>query len=154
MRVWRICWARFAQAAFTGEGGVDIPGRWNPMGVPMVYTSSSRSLAAMEIFVHLIGAPGPEDFVIVGADLPSGKGTLERLDVALLPQDWQPVYSPELQTIGAKWIASRRSLALEVPSVVVRDEWNVLLNHAHPAFAKVKIGKAEPFSFNARMFGR
>lgn len=152
MRVWRISWARFAKAAFTGQGSIDFPGRWNREGVRVVYTSPSQALAAMEFFVHVVGTQPPIDLAMVHADLPAGKGMIERLGPDVLPEDWRSSYSIGRQ-IGSDWIASGRSLALEVPSVLV-NEWNVLINPLHPAFRKVKIGKPEPFAFDARMFGR
>ena len=54
--------------------------------------------------------------------------------------------------LGSGWVASRRSLALKVPSVVVEDEWNVLLNPRHPKFAQVEIAGAKPFRYDERMF--
>ena len=56
--------------------------------------------------------------------------------------------------IGDAWIGSGNSPVLRVPSAVVRDEWNYLLNPAHPAFSKMKIGRARPFAFDSRLSPR
>ncbi len=153
MRLWRLSWARFAEAAFSGQGSVDFGGRWNPEGIRMVYTSTTRALAAMEFFVHMIGSQPPNEMAIIHADIPDEKGMIERVSPENLPEDWRKSYAIG-QRIGAEWIASGASLALEVPSVVVEGEWNVLLNPMHPDFVKVKIGKPEPFQYDQRMFGK
>lgn len=69
-----------------------------------------------------------------------------------VPDDWRLYpHSPTTQAFGAEWVQSQRSVALRVPSVVVPGEFNYLLNPAHPQFAKVKVGKPEPFSFDPRL---
>lgn len=152
MRVSRICKAQFAAAAFSGEGARLYQGRWNPAGVRMVYTSTSLALAAMEFFVHLDPSASPDDLVSVSATLPPNKIKVERLAVSDLPKDWRRTDNPALQTIGAKWIESARSVALEVPSAAVEGEWNVLLNPAHPQFKRIVVAVPKPFHFDSRMF--
>ena len=151
MRLWRICKARHAAAAFTGEGTLLYTGRWNPVGVRMVYTSTSLALAAVELFVHLDPASAPRDLVSVRANIPDGVA-LERIEVSSLPADWKTVGRDDLQSIGAAWIASGRSAALQVPSAAIAGEWNTLLNPAHPEFPKITIDPPQPFIFDPRMF--
>jgi RES domain-containing protein len=152
MQVWRICKARFAVSAFTGEGARLYQGRWNPTGVRMVYTSSSLALASIEFFVHLDPSVAPTDLVSTSATLPPGKVTIKRLAVEDLPTDWRALDNPALQAIGADWITSQSSVALEVPSIAVEDEWNVLLNPSHPDFSRIVIAIPKPFHFDHRMF--
>ena len=118
----------------------------------MVYTSPSLSLAAIEFFVHLDPSVAPDDLVACRATLPLDEKTLSRLSLGDLPADWRTVDNPTLQSIGANWIAAQSSVALEVPSVAVEGEWNVLLNPTHPDFAKIKFAPPEPFHFDKRMF--
>lgn len=152
MQVSRICKTQFAAAAFSGEGARLYQGRWNPAGVRMVYTSTSLALAAMEFFVHLDPSASPEDLVSVSATLPLHRIKMERLTMSELPKDWKRTDHPALQAIGAKWIASARSVALEVPSAAVEGEWNVLLNPAHPRFKRIVVAVPRPFHFDGRMF--
>ncbi len=152
MQVWRICRARHAATAFSGEGARRVSGRWNPVNLPMVYTSLSLSLAALETFVHLDPSVAPDDLVSIGAPLPGATADCERLSVETLPKDWRRLNQASLQQTGADWVRSGRSLALMVPSAVVEGEWNVLLNPAHPQMAKVLVGEPRPFLFDARMF--
>jgi RES domain-containing protein len=151
MQVWRISKARYADAAFSGEGARLYSGRWNPAGVRMVYTSPSLALAAMEFFVHLDPSVAPGDLVSVTATIPASI-KVERITIKGLPQDWRAAENPTLQALGAEWAASLRSAALEVPSVPIEGEWNVLLNPAHPQFAKIHIAAPRHFHFDKRMF--
>jgi len=155
MQVWRICGQKFAADAFSGEGPRLFSGRWNPKGVPMVYTSAHLSLAAMEVFVHLEIRTEPDDLMAVSAVLPVHEPTLllqgEKL-VKELPSNWRSLENAILQRIGANWVNTRTSLALMVPSAVIDSEWNVLINPQHPDAARIEIGKPKPFRFDPRMF--
>src|SRR5437879_5474624 len=112
MQVWRICKARFTTAAFAGEGARLYAGRWNPVGVRMVYTSTSLALASIEFFVHLDPGVAPDDLVSTSATFTANKKTIQRVDLAGLPPNWRTTDNTTLQQIGADWIASGRSLAL------------------------------------------
>ncbi len=151
MRVWRICRARFAGEAFSGLGARRFGGRWNSPGVPMVYTSSSLALAAIELFVHLEPAQQPDDLVAIAASLPAGEPA-ERAGPECLPPHWWSDDFEALRVFGDQWIREQRSLALEVPSAALRVEWNVLINPLHRAIADLIIEPPLPFQFDGRMF--
>jgi RES domain-containing protein len=152
MRVWRICRAAFAAEAFSGEGARRFGGRWNSRGVPMVYTSTSLALAAIELFVHLEPSQAPADLVSVSVVLPEVEPA-STLSASALPSDW---WAEEggLRELGDAWIREQSSLAMMVPAVPIRSEWNVLVNPLHPRVSELKIDPAEPFNFDARMFQR
>jgi RES domain-containing protein len=155
MKVWRICRAPYAAEAFSGEGARRFGGRWNSRGVRMVYASTSLSLAAIELFVHLEPGQAPEDLVYLSATLPDGEPG-RTIQPAELPPDWWSddiaVSGETTRELGDAWIRSRASLAMQVPSVPIRVEWNVVLNPLHPRIAELKIEPAQPFVFDARMF--
>ena len=151
MRVWRLCRSVYAATAFSGDGAWRYAGRWNPAGVRMVYTSTSLALAAMEMFVHLDPSEAPADLVVTSALLPEGLAA-ERMRMEDLPKDWRAMDHPGLRTIGATWVASLRSVALEVPSVAVEGEWNVLLNPAHPEFPRIVVDAPVSWRFDERMY--
>ena len=73
-------------------------------------------------------------------------------EISKLPRRWW-VYPASSATarIGDAWIESRTTPVLRIPSAVVRDEWNYLLNPAHPEFSKLQIGKAKRFAFDSRL---
>jgi RES domain-containing protein len=121
----------------------------------MVYTSTSLSLAALELFVHLEPGLAPADLVYLSAILPEGEPA-RTLDSAELPADWwadgATLGALTTRQMGDAWIIGRSSLAMMVPSVPIRAEWNVLVNPLHPRMSEVQIGSPEPFVFDARMF--
>lgn len=151
MLVWRICKARFAESALSGEGARLFAGRWNQQGVPLVYTSNSLALAAIELFVHLDPSAAPDDLVSIRIEVPE-ELKMDRVEVKDLPKDWRRMDSDQLREIGSAWAISRRSAALEVPSAAVEGEWNILLNPAHSDFNKIKVIKENPFHYDERMF--
>jgi RES domain-containing protein len=147
--VWRLCRRRLA--AFDGEGARLAGGRWNRPGTPVVYTSATLSLAALEYFVHLDPEDRPEDLVAVSARIPED---LRRttVDAASLPRNWRSYPAPErLAAVGMRWIEAGETAVAAVPSALVPQEWNYLLNPAHPDFGRIEVGAARPFAFDARM---
>lgn len=153
MRVWRICKERFLDSAFEGIGAKKVGGRWNSPGTAVVYASESLALAALELLVHLNVHDEPPDLVAIWADVDEA-ALAPAVAVDELPADWQRVSGHRrLQTRGDKWVATGRSVALAVPSVVIAEERNIILNPGHPGFEKaVEIGQGRPFSFDRRLY--
>src|SRR5437879_3924475 len=151
MRVWRICRRRYAAEAASGEGSRLYGGRWNSRDVRMVYTSTSLALAAVETFVNLEPNLRPKDLVSIEGDIPDGLkiGKLARHE---LPAHWRGTRDEALHRFGDVWIRAKDSVGLLVPSAAIRGEWNVLLNSAHPDFARVSFRNPKPFEFEVRMF--
>jgi RES domain-containing protein len=147
---WRIVKGRHASTAFDGERVGLYGGRWNSPGTRMVYTSSTISLAVLEILVHLQKASLFSSYSLISASFDDA--FLERQDHSELPDGWRAYPAPsELQRIGDEWVRSQRSAVLEVPSVIVERESNYLLNPAHPDFSSIVIGEPEPFAFDVRL---
>lgn len=152
LTVWRLVTARYADSAFSGEGARLYGGRWNPKGVPMVYTAGSQSLAMLEMLVQ--DAPLRARYVAIPARLPSGL-KVERLTPAQLPGHWRdPAAREALQALGGDWIRRASSAVLAVPSAVIPAETNYLINPAHPGFAKLQIGTPELFITDLRLIKR
>lgn len=151
IRVWRICKERYADTAFDGEGARRVGGRWNSRGNPVVYTSENLSLAALELLVHLDVVEAPPHFVAIPADIPES-ADIEAVGADELPDDWRRAPGhPELKRLGDTWLHSEVTIAMRVPSVVVPDESNYLLNPEHPEFSSIDIGEARPFEFDRRL---
>src|SRR5207247_264007 len=149
MRVWRLC--RRAHAAPDGEGARRYGGRWNQRGTALIYTSASGSLAALEYFVHLDPEDAPPDLILIPADIPPSPA-IKELRVEELPADWRSLPAPDaLAHLGTSWARQLQSAVLSVPSAMVPEERNYLLNPAHPEFRKITFAPARPFSFDPRM---
>ena len=135
----------------TGSGAKLYGGRWNYPGHPVIYTSSTRSLAALEFLVHVPMALAPEDLSIIEINIPD---TIKRrsLNNTQLPQNWRDYPAPdELASIGTDWLKSKLSLILDIPSAVVAEEVNVLINPLHSDMQHVRIAAIEKFSFDPRL---
>jgi RES domain-containing protein len=135
---WRIVKARHAAAAFDGEGARIAGGRWNSAGLPVVYVAGSAALAALEMLVHLGRSATVPDYVLIGCTF--AESLVVVLDRPRLGESWRASPAPaRLQQIGDAWLKSGVSAALEVPSAVIPNESNYLLNPRHPSFASLKL---------------
>ena len=151
-RAWRIVRQRYAATAFSGEGAAKTGGRWNSRGVPVVYASSTLALAALENLVHLNPLVL---FRYVAVSVQFDDALVERVPLAQLPPDWrESPPPPAAQQLGDAWAREARSAVLALPSVIVVQETNYLLNPRHPDFTRLRFGTPEPFSFDSRLFAR
>jgi RES domain-containing protein len=147
---WRIVDPMFADDAFSGEGPRRMGGRWTPRGVVVVYTASNVSLAALEILVHNQYALRVPELVIFSCHFP--EAIVETVDRGRLPADWRSYPGPvELQRIGGEWLESKTSAVLEVPSAVIEEEVNYLLNPEHEDFRSIDIGQPRSFRIDPRL---
>lgn len=149
---WRIVKTRFATRAFDGEGARLYGGRWNSVGVRVVYTAGSVSLAVLEMLVHLENADVLPAYSLCAVHI--DEVLMTSLDRLRLPANWRDSPSPpELLTLGDAWIVSRFSVVLEVPSAVVESESNYLINPEHPDFKMLVMDPPQPFTFDPRLLG-
>ena len=151
IRAFRLCKTCYLATAFSGEGARLSGGRWNMPGQAMVYTSSSLSLATLEVMVHL---EDPDAFVRLFSWIPLEipGDCVERVNPDQLAPGWlSDETNSSSQTVGDKWLRSMRTVVLEVPSVVTPGEWNYLLNPAHPRFSEILIGEARRFQPDPRL---
>ncbi len=149
LEAWRVVKEKHVATAFSGEGAAKTGGRWNSRGVVVVYTSATRSLAALETLVHL-NPPVMFNYRIIRIEF--DEAWVERLPLAALPSDWR-TEPPPLSTrqLGDTWARSSRTAILAVPSVIIPEETNYVLNPAHPDFKKITISKPAPFTFDPRL---
>jgi RES domain-containing protein len=77
---------------------------------------------------------------------------MRAIDPAKMPRSWRRSPAPiSLQRMGDAWAASGASAILQVPSAIVPNEWNYLLNPAHPDFAKISVSGQQPIKFDPRL---
>jgi RES domain-containing protein len=142
---WRLVKKKYEATAMSGEGARQNPGRWNSLDVPMVYTCGTASLAVLEVRVHV----GPEGeglpYVLCRIEIP--KNLIKKVDSRNLPPDWKR-YPPSSSTqmLGTDWVKSLHSAVLCVPSVIVPEDFNYLINPLHSDYTKIsKITKQDYF---------
>lgn len=140
-----------------GIGAAYNGGRWNPIGVKMVYCAQSLALAVLEIRVHLAIARPKERFI--GLEVEIIESAVKGPKLSDLPRSWRR--APQASTtntgarrFGARWIREKRSVALQVPSAVIPSESIFLLNPEHPDFSKsVRLLRTLPVSLDPRLWG-
>lgn len=136
----------------SGEGARRFGGRWNAKGTALLYTSQHESLAALEILAHVPVSEIPNDLSLLVLSIPDSL-TIKRVEQLELPENWRGYPAPyELARIGTRWVHSGSSLMLKVPSALVRTDWNILINPAHPDMEKVNIKEVIGFQFDSRIF--
>jgi RES domain-containing protein len=116
-----------------------------------VYVSEQRATAALEILVHVKRAQLLRDtYVIFEVTIPDALVLM--VELAAIPPGWDAYPETRASTdIGDAWFDTGQSVALRVPSVVVRGEYNLLLNPENSDMAQVTIGQPEPFLFDPRL---
>src|SRR6201986_3495365 len=127
MILYRI--VKCAYADLSGTGARLYGGRWNSEGKPMVYLASSRSLAILEALAHLSPTNMPDDYCMIVVEAPDN---IAEVDINTLPENWQEY--PEqniLKQIGNVFLQKKEKLMLKVPSAIVKEEYNYLLNPLH-----------------------
>jgi len=145
--VFRITTERWA-GVLTASG---YPARWNSKGTHIIYTASSRALACLENLVHRSGEGLNQQFKITEIYIPDSV-SVESINHKNLPEGWYQMDDYHYcQKIGDNWIEHAESLALKVPSSIIRDESNILINPHHPEFSEVKVKNITPFTFDDRL---
>ena len=154
MTLWRVCSRRHARGAFAGEGAKLYGGRWNSPGRRAVYTSSTLSLASLEVLVHLGSEDWPDDLCAIPADVPDDV-KVQEIRQEDLPRGWRRFPGPaSLRKIGDAWLDAGETALLAVPSAVIPVEKNYLLNPSHPDMERLQFGTPQRFHFDVRLHGR
>ena len=150
MQVFRIAKTRHIRD-LSGIGGMLHGGRWNRKNTPAIYSAENRSLAAVEFLVHVPLSIVPKNLSIACLEIPDDI-VPEQIQMSRLPNNWRDYPAPpESADLGSEWALSTRSLLLRVPSVVVADEFNILINPKHPDITRVAISHVENFIFDRRL---
>lgn len=147
---WRVVRSKHAVSAMTGEGARLFGGRFNSEGTAMVYAADSLALAVLEISVHLPSYHLLRDLVYLRIEIPE---TLV-LDVAEseLPNGWRstPV-SRTSQVWGDLWAANGANPVARVPSVLIPESWNYVVNPRHVDYGEVRAGEARELGLDPRV---
>ncbi len=150
MIAWRIAKEKFALDR-TGYGASINGQRWNSAGIPAIYAGLTPAIAGMEKLVHT-GDSLPTDLVLIQLDLPDDKDLYQTMRAQDLPAGWNELpSSTQAAAIGDAFLQANKQLGLIVPSAVIPEESNIVINPNHPAFAQVTLEIVRPFRFDQRL---
>jgi RES domain-containing protein len=134
----------------SGYGAYLNGGRWNSTGVYMLYTSTVASLSLLEILAHLPAHLAHQNFCLLTIEIPDD--LIYTVNANKLPIDWQKYPGPQsLKVLGDVFINDQKYYGLKVPSCIIPNEYNILLNPKHAAHSKTKILSVEKFKIDNRL---
>ena len=135
----------------TGTGAKLYGGRWNHRGTAVLYASETRALAVLEFLVHVSLSNAPRGLMIATLEIPDNI-VAEEAPRESLPRGWRDYPPPkQVADLGTQWAKSGKSLLLRVPSAVVEQEYNILINPLHSDMEKVVSVRVEAFEFDKRL---
>jgi len=153
--VWRIATDAESYEAddLSGTGAKNSGARWNAKGNPLVYTSETQALACLETVVHLNTGGLPLNRYLVSITIPADLWAGARMETTeSLPVGWDAEPSSRTSIrFGTDWIKSISSALLRVPSVIVPDEYNVLINPLHPGSGGIRAKKIRKWLYDPRL---
>jgi RES domain-containing protein len=149
MTVYRISTCHYIDD-LSGEGAFLHGARWNSPGTRVLYAAENAALAMLEALAHITMLPVKQPFCLLRLSIPND---IASIDVASLPPDWKQQPPPDtLRKYGDVFAANGEALALKVPSVLVPDNFNFLINPHHALFSKIKKIAVSNISFDQRLF--
>ena len=150
MFVYRI--TKKEHAALDGLGGLYGSGRWHKKGFPVIYTSEHASLAAWEKIVHVASFGNlPNNLLLIKIEIPDGI-KIQTVPKNILVEGWDSFpFSSETVNCGTSFLQKKKYLALKVPTVIIPDEFNFILNPLHPEINECKVISLIPFIFDKRV---
>jgi len=147
MEVFRIVKSEYAGTLYASGRA----NRWNYPEERIIYTAGSRSLACLENVVHSSGEALQQTFMVVVVYVPD-ELAIETIHLNDLPDDWYTLARhPVCQQIGSEWIHSQKTTVLKVPSAIIHEEANFVLNPQHPDYPQIQIAQRKAFAFDPRI---
>lgn len=134
----------------SGEGARLGGGRWNRPGHPAVYTGESPGITLLELLVHLRPDRVPTDLVLLSVEIPDPVSREEWAEQAL-PSDWRDVGAESCLDAGDAWLNGQTAAVLRMPSAIIPEEHNLILNPRHPDHQRVRIATQRDFEIDARL---
>lgn len=146
MLVFKITHKKYAETLSVSG----LSGRWNSNGKLVLYTAENISLALLENMIYRVGTGFNADYKIMVIEVPDK--SFEAISKEKLPKNWRNIESyPALQKMGDSWYDSQESLCLKVPSSVLPENFNFIINTIHPDFKKVKLIDVLPYVPDERL---
>ncbi|MEO7294079.1 MAG: RES family NAD+ phosphorylase [Ginsengibacter sp.] len=135
MIIYRLSTSKFAHD-LSGQGAKIYGGRWNPVGFAALYISEFISLSILEILVRADKFTSPDAYTLLSIQIP--EDSVSFIEIEKLKIGWQQ-HIEYTKWIGEQFIKNNTTLTLKVPSAIVPQEHNFLINPLHKDFKKVKI---------------
>lgn len=151
MEIYRITQQQFAED-LTGNGARLFGGRWNSEGFFALYTSSSRSLALLETLAHTPAKMLDKRVYHLIALFVPDKVLIQKIDVKNLQPGWDaPDTRPFTKKMGDAFLSNKKEFMLEVPSVIIPEDINYVLNPLHEDMKQVKLVNKRRIYFDKRI---
>ncbi|WP_394209665.1 RES family NAD+ phosphorylase [Enterovibrio calviensis] len=148
MEVFRLSVKKFAD--LSGMGGMFGSGRWHHKGQPILYTAGSRSLSALERFVHESPVQMP-NLVMMTIYIPDDLA-IQRVSDQELPMGWDAVPDADVsRNYGTDWLRDGNTGVTQLPSAIIASEYNFLINPVHPDSTKIKVIDQRDFYYDSRL---
>lgn len=149
MNVYRISKCKYIDD-LSGTGSATFAGRWHSKGTHILYTAATPSLALLESVAHMAKVL-LDGYCMITLDIPTD--TIQELQIQTLQENWQQNPSPDsLKVFGNLFILKNEGLALKVPSVIMPEDSNYLINPNHKDFKKVKVLAKRNLFIDNRLF--
>jgi len=156
VKLWRLVSEPYHSIfdAYSGEGAALAGGRWNLPNKRVIYMAESLSLVAFERLVHTHSLSGLNKLWVHSYNLKSNYSEIN------LPNDWDSMQRADRwrtypfaksQLLADKWLEDSKTVALRVPSVIIKSEYNFLLNPLHPDFDRAAICEPYQFQYDSRI---
>ncbi len=148
MLVYRISSPKFIED-LSGNGSKQYGGRWNDKGIAMVYFAESRAMAVMEVLIHLRPEDIDRDFMLAVFEVPDDE--ILTIKIGNLPRNWKESSEIEsLKTIGNEFVKNNKYLLMRIPSVILEEEFNLVLNPNYQSADEIKLIDKRIFRFDMR----
>jgi RES domain-containing protein len=149
MQVFHLGKSKYA-GDLMGKGAELFAGRWNRKGVPCIYAASTLSLSVLEYAVNNSLENIPRALSYTVYEIPDK--SYKKFSTASLPGDWTDRPLPvSTMDFGTQLLRDCIHLVIAVPSVIIPEEYNFLLNPLHKEFKKIKVAKIKDFVFDVRL---
>jgi RES domain-containing protein len=153
--LWRIATDTkdFEADDLSGAGAKATGGRWNAPGIPMLYCAESRALACLETMVHLNASGLPLNRYLVEIEVPDDAWTAARVESpATLKVGWDAAPAGRVSIdLGSDWARSKSALLLLVPSAIIPEERNILVNPEHRDRSRIRARKVRRWLYDPRL---
>jgi RES domain-containing protein len=154
MELYRIASKKHRTGDLSGRGAYNEGGRWNSPGVYALYTSQNRSLAALEILVHVEETELPPNMFIMTINVDDNAPIYEVQD-AELPAGWRIAENLALKSLGDKIFRKNAHIGIKARSAVMPEEYNYILNPQYPGYNDLaRVVNIAEYIIDVRLLGR